>query len=354
MLLKRASVAEMVAVFGLSSWALFRHRRTGSGAGDYRVSQYASLHSCARQSFRLNSSWFFRLRTVRPLRCFSRIHEIWVRFFGSLAGRSAAYTPSDCFETFSVPLAGSRCALESVGQGVLRLPRPADDPQRRGPDQDLQPASVAATKRPTSSACARCTPSWIAPSFRPMAGKTSRPPATFTLTTSRTKPARATRSGPTATASRCRPRGAARRLLDLEPGPRRDERLRCQPATALAAKKARQKPAAAAKSPPPPKARAAPAPAQTLPCSSACSRATPIPPPIPPAPRIHRKKCKRVRGAAPHLNKSKTGPGPLHPIKKCKQLGEPPAPGTKSENGPGPPHPTKVQTVRGAALDPQK
>jgi hypothetical protein len=47
----------------------------------------------------------------------SRIHEIWVRFFGSSFEDRLRYTPTDCFETFPFPL-GWRMnqALEQIGE----------------------------------------------------------------------------------------------------------------------------------------------------------------------------------------------------------------------------------------------
>ena len=47
----------------------------------------------------------------------SRVHEIWVRFFGSSMKDDLRYTPTDCFETFPLPL-GWRMnqALEQIGE----------------------------------------------------------------------------------------------------------------------------------------------------------------------------------------------------------------------------------------------
>ncbi len=47
----------------------------------------------------------------------SRVHEVWVRFFASSMKDDLRYTPSDCFDTFPLPLDhAADAALEAVGQ----------------------------------------------------------------------------------------------------------------------------------------------------------------------------------------------------------------------------------------------
>ena len=58
---------------------------------------------------------FSQFAAFSVLQC--RVHEIWVRFFGSTMKDDAVYTPSDCFETFPFPSNWEfRSEFESAGK----------------------------------------------------------------------------------------------------------------------------------------------------------------------------------------------------------------------------------------------
>ena len=59
----------------------------------------------------------------------SRIHEIWVRFFGSSLEDRLRYTPSDCFETFPFPeFTSPPSPLSMHGEGEPESPLPPPSP----------------------------------------------------------------------------------------------------------------------------------------------------------------------------------------------------------------------------------
>ena len=133
-----------------------------------------------------------------PVQCFTRV---WARFFGSSMKTDSDTPPPTASRPSRSPTAGKPIRPSKPPAIVLRVPRQPHGPQRRGPDEDLQPLPRPVrrtTQRSRSSASS--TPPWTAPSSTPTAGPTSPPTASSSSTTRSTRKRGATGRSRTATA----------------------------------------------------------------------------------------------------------------------------------------------------------
>ena len=112
-------------------WRFFRPRPElhAAIAGLRRVLAISRLGQYAAFAFLPRDMVFADRLIVFPVEGYSafctfqsRIHEIWIRFFGSTMKDDLLYTPSDCFETFPFPEAWETWTdLEAAGEDCYRF-----------------------------------------------------------------------------------------------------------------------------------------------------------------------------------------------------------------------------------------
>ena len=156
----------------------------------------------------------------------SRSHEIWARFLGSSLEDRFMYAAADCFETFPFPHGSEpTLPLEAAGRQYYEFRGRPHGPQRRRPDEGLQPVPRPVRERPRYHEASR-TPRRhgprrprrlrldrhphrlrVPPRLRDRRGNVGQQEETVPLPLARRRPRRSARAAPGAERRTCRRRG---------------------------------------------------------------------------------------------------------------------------------------------------